>query len=127
MRPDQPNAPLQQRIYRELADALTARLDAQELSWPTIHAAERRMQARVRLKVCRLLETPDTHPAMADALTVLAGDTPEQAVRDAALVSRWYQAHGIEVDAAGARAWIAARLDQMAERERAYTLLTEEE
>jgi hypothetical protein len=111
--------PLQQRLYREMADALQAHLGDQELSWPAIHAAEGRIGARVRLKVCRLLETPDTHPSMADALTVLAGDTPEQAAHDAALVRRWRQAQGLAVDAAGARARVMARLEEMARRQQA--------
>jgi hypothetical protein len=126
MTPDQPKAPLQQRIYQELADALTARLEAQELSWPAFLAAERRMRARVRLAIGRRLEMPDTHPSMADALTVLAGEIPEQAARDAALVSRWCHAHGIVVETTGARAWVDERLEQMAARERAYTLIAED-
>ena len=126
MTPAQPREPLQQRIYRELADALTARLDAQELSWPTVHAAERRIQARTRLWIGRRLGWPDTDPGMAEALRVLAGDTPEQVAHDEALMSRWRQAHGIVVDTSGAREWVLQRLDQMAERERAYTLLTED-
>jgi hypothetical protein len=43
-----PREPLQRRIYQELAGALTARLEEQELSWPAFHAAERWMRARVR-------------------------------------------------------------------------------
>ena len=126
MTPAQPREPLQQRIYRELADALTARLDAQELSWPTVHAAERRIQERTRLWIGRRLGWPDKGPGMAEALRVLAGDTPEQVAHDEALMSRWRQAHGIVVDTSGAREWVLQRLDQMAERERAYTLLTED-
>jgi hypothetical protein len=62
MTPAQPREPLQQRIYRELAEELTARLEGQELSWPAIHAAEGRMRARVRLTIARRLEMPDMHP-----------------------------------------------------------------
>jgi hypothetical protein len=116
MRPEPSREPLQQRLYRELAEALTARLEDQELSWPAIHAAERRMQARVRLFIGRRLGAPDTHPSMAEALMVLAEDAPEQAAYDEALVRRWRQAHGIVVDAAGAREWVMQRLDEMAER-----------
>jgi hypothetical protein len=126
MTPSQPKAPLQQRIYWELADALTARLEGPALSWETFLAAERRMRARVRLAIGRRLEMPDTHPSMADAIRVLSGETPEQAARDAALVSRWCHAHGIVVETTGARAWVAERLEQMAERKRAYTLITED-
>jgi hypothetical protein len=126
MTPPQTREPLQQRIYREMADALTARLEAQELSWPTVLAAERRIQARTRLWIGRRLGWSDTDPGMAEVLMVLADDTPEQAAHDEALRSRWRQAHGIVVDTSGAREWILQRLDQMAERERAYTLLTED-
>ena len=88
MRPDPSREPLQRRVYRELADALTARLEAQELSWPAVYAAEGRIRARVRLKVCRRLGTPDTDPIVAEALTALAEETPEQAAHaDAPLVS----------------------------------------
>jgi hypothetical protein len=99
--------PLQQRLYRELADALTARLEGQALSWTTAHAAEGRLGARVRLTIAGRLEVPDTHPRMAHARMILAEDAPEQAARDAALVRRWRQVHGIVVDTAGARARIA--------------------
>ena len=64
--------PLQQRLYRALADALTARLEGQELSWTTVHAAEGRIGARVRLTIGRRLGAPDTDRDMADALMVLA-------------------------------------------------------
>jgi hypothetical protein len=117
MTPDQPKAPLQQRIYRELADRFTAQLEGQALSWPAVHAAEGRIRARVRLKLCRLLGAPDTDPGMAEALTVLAGESPAQAASDEALVRRWCQMHGIvEEDADGARARIAQRLETMAAR-----------
>ena len=119
MRPDPSREPLQQRVYRELADALTARLEAQELSWTAVHAAERRIQARVRLCIARRLEVPETHPGMAEALAVLAEETPEQATHDAALVRRWRQAQGLAVDAAGARARVMARLEEMARRQQA--------
>jgi hypothetical protein len=78
MRPDPSREPLQRRVYRELADALTARLEAQELSWPAVYAAEGRIRARVRLKVCRRLGTPDTDPIVAEALTALAEETPSR-------------------------------------------------
>jgi hypothetical protein len=117
MTPDQPREPLQQRIYREFADALTSRLEGQELSWPAIHAAEGRRQARVRLTIARCLEASDTYPGVAEALMVLAEDSPEQAAHDAALVRRWRQVHGIVVDTAGARARIAERLEVMAKRQ----------
>jgi hypothetical protein len=55
MTPVPSQEPLQQRIYRELAAELTARLEGQELSWTTVHAAERRRQARVRLTIARCL------------------------------------------------------------------------
>ena len=119
MRPEPSREPLQQRLYRELAEELTARLEDQELSWPAIHAAERRMWARVRRFIGRRLEVPDTHPGMAEALTVLAEETPEQATHDAALVRRWRQAQGLAVDAAGARARVMARLEEMARRQQA--------
>ena len=118
-----PREPLQRRIYQELAGELTARLEGQELSWTAIHAAERRMRARVRRVVGRRLEVPDTHPGLAEALMVLAEETPEQAARDEALVRRWSQAHGIAWDAAGARAHVAARLEAMARREQAARAL----
>jgi fermentation-respiration switch protein FrsA (DUF1100 family) len=120
MRPDPSREPLQQRIYRELADALTARLETQELSWPVVDAAERRIQARTQLWIGRRLGWSDTDPGMADALMVLAGDTPEQAAHDEALISRWRQTHGIVVDASGAREWVLQRLDEMATRQQAY-------
>jgi hypothetical protein len=116
MRPAPSREPLQRRLYRELADALTARLEGQELSWPAMHAAEGRMRARVRLFIGRCLEVPDTHPSMAEALTVLAEDAPEQAAHDAALVSRWCQAHGIVVDV-GARDRVLARLEEISRRQ----------
>jgi ParB-like chromosome segregation protein Spo0J len=89
VRPDPSREPLQQRLYRELADALTARLEGQELSWTTVHAAEGRIGARVRLTIAGRLEVPDTHPSMAHARMILAEDAPEQAARDEALVCRW--------------------------------------
>jgi hypothetical protein len=119
MSPAQPREPLQERVYRVMAAALQTRLEGQELSWTAIHAVERRRQARVRLLIGRRLEVPDTDPGMADALMVLAGDSPEQAVHDEALMRRWCQAHGIVVDAAGARARVAERLETMAARQRA--------
>ena len=123
MRPELSREPLQQRLYRELAEELTARLEDQELSWPAVYAAEGRMRARVRRFIGRRLEVPETHPGMAEALTVLAEETPEQAARDEALVRRWCQAHGIAGDAAGARAHVAARLEAMARREQAARAL----
>jgi hypothetical protein len=119
MSPAHPREPLQQRLYRTLADVLAARLEEQELSWPAVHAAERRMQARARLKIGRRLGALDTDPDMADALLILAEDSPEQTAHDAALVRRWDQTHGIVVDASGARARIAARLEVMARRQSA--------
>ena len=119
MTPVPSQEPLQQRIYRELAAELTARLEGQELSWTTVHAAERRRQARVRLTIARCLEVSDTYPGVAEARMVLAEDAPEQAAHDAALVCRWRQAHGIVVGAAGARARIAERLEAMARRQSA--------
>jgi hypothetical protein len=119
MSPAPPREPLQRRVYRELAAALQARLVGQELSWPAVHAAQRRRQARVRLLIGRRLEVPDTHPGMAHALSALAQDSPEQAAHDEALMRRWCQAHGIVVDAAGARAHVAERLETMAARQRA--------
>ncbi len=123
MRPDPSREPLHRRIFRELADALTARLEDQELSWPAFLAAQQRILRRVRLKVCRRLGAPDTDRIVAEALTVLAGETVEQAARDEALVRRWCQAHGIAGDAAGARAHVAARLEAMARREQAARAL----
>ncbi len=120
MKPDPSREPLQQRVYRELADALTARLETQELSWSAVWGAERRMQARTRLWIGRRLGALDTDPGMAEALMVLAGDTPEQAAHDEALGSRWRQTHGIVVDTSGARERILQRLDEMAERQQAY-------
>ncbi len=64
MTPVPSQEPLQQRIYRELAAELTARLEGQELSWTTVHAAEGRIGARVRLTIAGRLEVPDTHPRM---------------------------------------------------------------
>jgi hypothetical protein len=119
MTPVPSQEPLQQRIYRALAAALTARLEGQELSWPAVHAAERRRQARVLLTIARGLEASDTYPGVAEALMVLAEDAPEQATHDAALVRRWRQVHGIVVDTAGARARIAQRLEVMARRQSA--------
>jgi hypothetical protein len=119
MRPEPFREPLQQRVYRELAAALTAQLEGVELSWPAFLAAERRIGARVRLLIGRRLEVPDAHPGMAHALMTLAEDTPEQAAHDAALVRRWHQVHGVVVDAAGARARIAERLEVMARRQSA--------
>jgi hypothetical protein len=118
MSPAQPREPLQQRVYRELAAALQTRLEGQELSWTAVHAVERRRQARVRLLIGRRLEVPDTDPGMADALMVLAGDSPEQAAHDEALMRRWCQAHGIVVDA-GARDRVLARLEEMSRRQQA--------
>jgi hypothetical protein len=74
----------------------------------------------VRLRMARCLEGCDTHPSVADALAVLGNDSAEQAAHDEALVRQWRQAHGIVVDTAGARARIAARLEQMAARQQAY-------
>jgi hypothetical protein len=65
MTPVPSQEPLQQRIYRELAAELTARLEGQELSWPAVHAAERRRQARVRLTIARGLEASNTYPGVA--------------------------------------------------------------
>jgi hypothetical protein len=118
MSPGTPQEPLQQRIYRELAEELTAHLEGQELLWPAIHAAEGRMRARVRRSLGRRLEVPDTYLSMADALMVLAEESPEQAAHDEALVSRWRQVHGMTVDA-GARVHIAERLEEMARRQQA--------
>jgi ATP-dependent exoDNAse (exonuclease V) beta subunit len=114
-----PREPLQRRIYRELAGALTTRLEGQALSWPVFLTAQRRMQARVRLTIARRLGVDDTHPSLAEALLALAEEAPEQAARDEALVRRWCQAHGIAGEAAGARAHVAARLEAMARREQA--------
>jgi hypothetical protein len=120
MTPVPSQEPLQQRIYRELAAELTARLEGQALSWTAVNTAERRRQARVRLTIARCLEASDTYPGVAEARMILAEDAPEQAARDEALVCRWRQAHGIVVDAAGARARIAQRLEAMAVRQQAY-------
>jgi hypothetical protein len=120
MTPAQPRKPLQQRIYQQMAEELTARMEGQALSWPAFFAAERRLQGRVRLTIGRRLGAPDTDRDMADALMVLAEDSPAQAAHDAAVVRRWDQAHGIVEDAAGARARIAQRLEEMAERQQAY-------
>ena len=70
--------PLQQRRYRALADALTARLEGQALSWTTVHAAEGRLGARVRLTIAGRLEVPDAHPGMAHARMILGEDAPER-------------------------------------------------
>jgi hypothetical protein len=118
MRPEPSRAPLQQRIYQQLAEELTARMEGEELSWPAVRAAERRIRARVRLFIGRHLEVPDTHPAMAEALTALAGEAPEQAVHDEALMRRWCQAQGVVVEA-GARDRVLTRLETMAARQRA--------
>jgi hypothetical protein len=119
MSPAQPREPLQQRVYRELAAALTARLEGQALSWTAVHTAERRRQARVRLTFARGLEASGTYPGVAEARMVLAEDAPEQAAHDAALVRCWRQVHGIIVDTAGARARIAERLEVVARRQSA--------
>jgi hypothetical protein len=119
MSPEPSREPLQQRLYRELAEELTARLEDQERSWPAIHAAERRMRARVRRVIGRRLEVPETHPGMAEALAVLAEETPEQTARDEALMRRWCQAHSIVVDATGARERVMQRLEIMAARQQA--------
>ena len=86
MTPGQPREPLQQRIYRELADGLTARLEGSGLSWEAYFAAQRRIQARAWLTIGRCLEMPDTDPRLAEALTVLADETPEQSAADKALM-----------------------------------------
>jgi hypothetical protein len=112
MTPDQPREPLPRRIYREMAAELMARPGGPALSWPAVHAAERRLGARVRLTIAGRLEVPDTHPRMAHARMILAQDSPEQTAHDAALVSRWRQVHGIVVDTAGACVRIAA-MDRM--------------
>jgi hypothetical protein len=46
MRPDPSREPLHRRIFRELADALTATLEEEKLSWPAVSAAEDRMRAQ---------------------------------------------------------------------------------
>jgi len=116
MKPDPSGEPLQPRLYRALADALLAQLEEEDMSWSTLFAAERRLQARVRLKIGRRLGAPDTDRDMAEALMVVANDSPEQAAHDAALFRRWCQAHGIVSDADGARAYVMRRLDAMAAR-----------
>jgi hypothetical protein len=120
MRPAPSREPLHRRIFREMADALTATLEDQKLSWPAVDAAEDRMRARVHLKMARLLGAVDTDPGMPQILATLADDAPAQAAHDAALVRRWRQAQGIVVDASGARERVMQRLEVMAARMRFY-------
>jgi ATP-dependent exoDNAse (exonuclease V) beta subunit len=111
--------PLQQRVYREMAEQLKARLEGQDMTIQAVIDAMHRIQARARLKVARRLQGSADGSLIADVLAALEKDSPERAAQDEALVCRWRQAQGVVVDAPGARQRIAHRLAEMAERQQA--------
>jgi hypothetical protein len=114
-----PREPLQQRVYREMAEQLNARLEGQDMTIQAVIDAMHRIQARARLKVAQRLQGSEDGSLIADARAELGEDSPERAAQDEALVCRWRQAQGVAVDAPGARERIAHRLVEMAERQQA--------
>jgi hypothetical protein len=76
-----PREPLQQRVYREMAEQLNARLEGQDMTIQAVIDAMHRIQARARLKVAQRLQGSEDGSLIADARAELGEDSPERAAQ----------------------------------------------
>ena len=109
--------PLARRLARLEAHQ---RREEARLPWAEVHAARARQQARLRLKLGRLLQMDDRHPWVMEAMARLVGDDPARVAQDAELVAGWSRQQGREGSAeapGAARQRLAQRLDSMGRRQ----------
>jgi hypothetical protein len=85
--------------------------------WPAkVEAAKARALARVRLKIAAALGVVDD-PALTADHARLANDSPEQGAADREVLQRWAREHPATLyPDDGARARIAAKLEEMSQR-----------
>ena len=100
------------------------RPEATQPPWGELYQARQRQVARVRLKLGRLLQMDDRHPAVVETMALLVDDDPACQAADEELIARWDRAQGREgrAEATGAgRQRILHRLDLMARRQKEGT------
>jgi hypothetical protein len=88
----------------------------ERIRWPAVHAASQRQTARVRMKICRLLDTDETDPRFMHAAALLVDDSPALVALDAATVHRWHRQQGILPDHGGVRQRLMQSLEAVARR-----------
>jgi hypothetical protein len=92
--------------YEKRLHALEAKMrETRAPAWGMVEPLRCALTEAVRAKIARRLDGE--------------ADTPAQVAHHAALLDQWRAAHGLMGEATGARARIAARLDQMAARQHA--------
>jgi hypothetical protein len=87
-------------------------------AWADVQAASQRCTARVRLKVCRLLNVEATDPRVIEAAALLVDETPERMAQDEETITHWRRQQGIPWDAGAVRRRMAERIDTITRRVR---------